>query len=130
MPERRQFCPKGHDTFAVGRDSSYRCLACKRESMASARAARAAEVQAAESARYKAELERMAKARQRERRRTLEAGGPAALELKQMEAWEDGRCGWELSDTEVCMRPTGPWGVWCKTHLKQLEREQERGHGR
>lgn len=43
MTERRQFCPRGHDTFKVGRDSSYRCLRCKRESAAAARDARRAE---------------------------------------------------------------------------------------
>ena len=127
MTERRRYCPRRHDTFAVGRDSSHRCLACKRESMAAARAARAAEARAAESARYKAELDRMVKARERERRRILAAGGEAALELKQLEAHESERCGWELSETEVCMRPAaGPWGVWCRMHCRQLEREQAR----
>src|SRR5688572_21237108 len=29
MPHRRRFCPKGHDTFEVGRDSSCRCRKCK-----------------------------------------------------------------------------------------------------
>ena len=125
MTARRQFCPRGHDTAQCGRDSSYRCLQCKREAMASARAARVAEAAAAEWALRKKELDRMAKARERERRRILAAGGPAALELKQQEAFEDGRCGWELSETEVCLRPGTTWGIWCRRHCRQLEREQE-----
>lgn len=27
---RKQFCPKGHDTFVFGRDSNYRCNACRK----------------------------------------------------------------------------------------------------
>jgi 5-methylcytosine-specific restriction endonuclease McrA len=46
VTERRQFCPKGHDTFEVGRDSSYRCLVCKREAAAAARDVRRAEQEA------------------------------------------------------------------------------------
>ena len=40
MTERRQFCPKGHNTFERGRDASYRCLWCKRESGAASRRVR------------------------------------------------------------------------------------------
>jgi hypothetical protein len=43
MTEKRQFCPQGHDTFEIGRDSSYRCLACKREAGKAASDARRAE---------------------------------------------------------------------------------------
>lgn len=58
MTERRQFCPKGHDTFRVGRDASYGCLACKRESGKVARDRRRAEEQAARYAMQAEHLER------------------------------------------------------------------------
>jgi HNH endonuclease len=61
MTEKRQFCPRGHDTFVIGRDSSYRCLRCKRESAAAAREIRRAEEEAAwraEQAERNAELRR------------------------------------------------------------------------
>ena len=45
MTAKRRYCPKSHDTFEVGRDSSYRCLKCKREAgAAAARVRRAAEL--------------------------------------------------------------------------------------
>ena len=55
MTEKRRYCPKGHDTIATGRDSSYRCLICKRESGRAARDRRRAEEQAAQAA-HQAEL--------------------------------------------------------------------------
>jgi hypothetical protein len=122
---KRQFCPRGHDTFTIGRDSSGRCLRCKREDMATSRYVRLAEAMAAESARIRKEHEKRDRQREAERRRILEKGTPAqVLELKQMDAWEQDRCGWELSETEVCQRRGDPMNSWCTMHLRQLDRER------
>src|SRR5262245_10215978 len=40
MTEPRRYCLRGHDTAECGRDSSYRCLKCKREAGRAARAVR------------------------------------------------------------------------------------------
>lgn len=69
MTERRQFCPKGHDTFECGRDSSYRCLRCKRESAAAARAVRTAEEEAAWRAEQAERNERLRRQWEKTRRR-------------------------------------------------------------
>jgi hypothetical protein len=71
MTEKRQFCPKGHDTFEVGRDSSYRCLACKAESSRAARDARRAEQEAVRWARQLEQNEALGR-QVRERQRQLE----------------------------------------------------------
>jgi hypothetical protein len=69
MTEKRQFCPRNHDTFVVGRDSSYRCLKCKRDA---GQAARDGRVAASEEARRAKQVElneqarRWHKARQRQ----------------------------------------------------------------
>src|SRR5215204_2709249 len=106
MTERRRFCPRGHDTFEVGRDSSYRCLVCKRESAIASAARRNAE--AAAAATEQRERERAEADRRREReeerayQRAIKAGGRVAAEAKWWRASEEtaiaGRydlCQWE-----------------------------------
>jgi hypothetical protein len=44
---KRQYCPRGHDTFVEGRDASYRCVRCKRDDGKAAYAARRDEEEAA-----------------------------------------------------------------------------------
>lgn len=34
MTKKKQFCPRGHDTFQAGRDASKRCIQCKAEDAA------------------------------------------------------------------------------------------------
>lgn len=75
MAERRQFCPKGHDTFVFGRDSSYRCLECKREDAAAARAAWKAQSEAERSAQLRRHYADLDRRRRRERARMIKAGG-------------------------------------------------------
>jgi hypothetical protein len=118
MTQRRQYCPHGHDTFLVGRDSSYRCLECKRLDSWQARAARVAEAQAiraAELKRTRAEAERR---RKRERDRALAAGGDEAAEVRWQELWSQslqrggpGLCQWPLEKRPSrCMYPAGRIG--------------------
>jgi hypothetical protein len=71
MTEKRQYCPKGHDTFAVGRDSSYRCLKCKREAGQAARDVRRAEEDAAQWARQ-VEINKELRRQHKERKRQIE----------------------------------------------------------
>jgi hypothetical protein len=52
MPPRRRFCPKGHDTFEVGRDSSHRCRRCKLDAKTATRK------RASEARRHEAEVPR------------------------------------------------------------------------
>jgi hypothetical protein len=85
MTERRQFCPRGHDTFVVGRDASYRCIRCKRDDGNKARDARKAEMAAARHAEFEARQAEEARQYQRVRARILKAGGPAARQF----LWEE-----------------------------------------
>jgi hypothetical protein len=75
MTERRQFCPRGHDTFVVGRDSSYRCLVCKREAGQAARNARKAEEDEARWAKQ-LEINEQLRRHHRERQRQLARSKP------------------------------------------------------
>jgi hypothetical protein len=102
MTPRRRLCPKGHDTFETGRDSSYRCKRCKYEAKAAIRkratearrreaeaiaAERAAEAAAQEKAAREREARRQRQAQRRrdeEYRRALEAGGVVAANAR----WE------------------------------------------
>jgi hypothetical protein len=134
VTERRQFCPQGHDTFVVGRDSSYRCLECKRLDSQASRAAREASAQAARTAelvRGQAEADRR---RAHERELALAAGGTVAREARWLELWDQtlegtgsryGLCQWPQSDDRPggCMRRTQ--GVYCAKHNRQLERGTE-----
>ena len=140
MTERRRFCPRGHDTFEVGRDSSYRCLVCKRESAIASAARRNAE--AATAATEQRERERAEADRRREReeerayQRAIKAGGRVTAEARWWRASNetaiDGRfdlCQWsEEMDgeyTHVCFNRTRG-DVYCSKHNRQLEREIER----
>jgi DNA-directed RNA polymerase subunit M/transcription elongation factor TFIIS len=152
MTRRRRFCPNGHDTFEVGRDSSYRCKRCKYEAKAVTRkratdarrreaeaiaAERAAVVAAEEKAAREQEARREREAQRRreaEYRQALEAGGDTAAEAR----WErlsdelldsEGRydlCQWPLENGRygACTRRTA--GVYCWVHNRQLDRESER----
>jgi hypothetical protein len=119
MTAKRQFCPRGHDTFAGGRDSSYRCIRCKRDAARDARDARKAEEDAARHAEMVAHQEAMAKREAAQRKRILRAGGPAAKELLWHEAFVRSRSGLcqeaqENGHPGACMRPTQD--VYCKRH--------------
>ena len=133
MTERRQFCPRGHDTFLVGRDSSYRCLQCKRESMADARQARLDEewaIRAAERAAIRAAEEKL---REAERARIIAAGGLVARELRWNERWvrtlqttETSLCQWPQPNNRPggCFQRTTDGDVYCDRHNDQLDAEQ------
>ncbi len=129
MTERRQFCPRGHDTALVGRDSSYRCLACKREAMNAARAAREAEARAARNEEIARQITEADRARERERARILKAGGPVAREQRWEDTWHRRAgdvCQW--SDDEgyhICTRRLNPDGdmVYCPRHSAMTEPE-------
>jgi hypothetical protein len=133
MTQRRQFCPHGHDTFLVGRDSSYRCLECKRLDSWQARAARVAEAQAVRAAELKRNRAEAERRRKRERDRALAAGGDAAAEARWQELWSDtlgrtgyGLCQWSLENGRpgACTRVVKEDGqVYCGVHNRQLERE-------
>jgi hypothetical protein len=130
MTEKRRYCPQGHDTFRFGRDSSYRCLECKRIDSKQSRAARYAEAQAIRSAEIKrvnAEAERQ---RKREYERAIAAGGDAAAEARWEKLWSDtlsrtrwSLCQWPLENDHpgACTRRTED--VYCYAHNRQLERE-------
>jgi hypothetical protein len=86
---KRQLCPRGHDTFAIARDPSGRCLRCKRDDLATSRSARLAEAWAAQSARIRKEQDRRDRERAREGERVLKAGGEPALSLTLEEAGQE-----------------------------------------
>jgi hypothetical protein len=129
VTEKRQFCPLGHDTFLFGRDSSYRCLECKRLAMAQARAARLAaedEIRRAELRRREAEMDHE---REAQRQRNLAAGGSVAREQRWQDAYsrrEGDICQWQgESGPHLCMRRLDLDGdlVYCPKHCAQLERQ-------
>jgi hypothetical protein len=155
MTQRRRFCPKGHDTVEVGRDSSYRCKRCKYEAKAASRKratearrreaeAIAAERVAAAAAKEKAAREQEARReREAQRRRedeylrALEAGGDVAAEARWErlydEALDSGRhglCQWALDNGQpgACTRRTA--SVYCWGHSRQLDRETAARHRR
>jgi hypothetical protein len=135
MTERRQFCPKGHDTFVVGRDSSYRCKRCKLDAGNEARWARereAADVRRAEMVRQQDEA---TKRRAAEKKRILKAGGVKAQSL--MESESGGRCSWATGEVQItadppvlegkpgiCGRPYEHVGPYCRKHNRLLEQRQ------
>jgi 5-methylcytosine-specific restriction enzyme A len=132
VTERRRFCPKGHDTFEVGRDSSYRCLVCKREQAIASRTRRNEEAAAAahaerERERAEADLRRQ-REQERQYQRAIKAGGHMAAEAKWWRASDSGDlCQWEDEIegeyTHVCYRRTA--SVYCWRHSRQLQRETE-----
>ncbi len=124
MTEKRQFCPKGHDTFKEGRDSSYRCIRCKREASRAARTAREAETYAARRAELEARQAEADKRYAATRRRVLKAGGPAAKQFLWEEvAAEKGLCQWTTEDGwRYCMsKAKGIGYIYCARHERVLE---------
>jgi hypothetical protein len=139
MSERKRPCIRGHDTFLIGRDSSHRCLACKREAMYKARKAREAEeaaVRHAEREAMRAEEEQLRKA---ERARIIAAGGPDAKGLRwderfrrTLQTTEVGLCQWAQPNGRPggCFQRTELDGdlVYCAKHSRQLEIEAASSH--
>jgi hypothetical protein len=135
MTEKRQFCPLGHDTFVFGRDSSYRCLECKRLAMAEARAARRAAEEAERRAEREAARAEYAREREAERQRNLAAGGWNAREQRWEDTWKRRECDvcqWQdNAGHHLCTRRLDPEGdlFYCAKHIAQLEgRWQPRVH--
>jgi hypothetical protein len=133
MTRKRQFCPRGHDTFRFGRDPGHRCLRCRAEdaeALLALAVAEAAEWEA-ERRRRQAEAERR---REREYQRAIEAGGDTAAEARWQRLYDQvsdegryGLCQWALDSGEpgACTRRTRS-DVYCSTHNRQLERDLER----
>jgi hypothetical protein len=71
---KKQFCPRGHDTFEVGRDSSYRCVRCKRDDGKAAYAARRDQEDAARRAEWAKHREWLRRQNEAWRRRTGRGG--------------------------------------------------------
>jgi hypothetical protein len=152
MTGRRRYCLRGHDTDAAGRDSSGRCLVCKREAMWAARtpareaaaaargqrqAAREAELERLERERIEERRRRQAEAdrrREREFQRAIEAGGDVAanarwerLYAQTVDAGRYSLCQWPLDSGEpgACTRRTTV-DPFCSHHYRQVDREVER----
>jgi hypothetical protein len=152
VTERRRFCrPKNHDTTILGRDSSGRCLACKREAGRAARWLQIATdrgLREAERHRKQEEeqtaLEAESRRRQEELERRREARYQAAIGRGGVDAamarWDRadrealektggryGLCQWE-DEVEgrymgrVCYRRTAD--VYCRSHDRQLKLEE------
>ncbi len=152
MTARRQFCPRGHDTFVVGRDSSYRCLQCKREAARGDRYLRIAEDRGIREAERRRREEEAQAAQEAERRRRVEERERRQEEKYQaaikrggydaaMARWDracseslqndgDGLCQWEDDDAEgrsmgrLCYRPPDESNVYCAHHNRVLEKRQ------
>ena len=137
MTERRQFCPRGHDTFQTGRTAgNKKCLACMAEDVA----AKDAEVEAA-AAEAQAEFERrreeIDRRLEREYQAAIKRGGYDAVMARWDRAYSEtiektgyGLCQWEDEvDGEFmgreCYRRTRD-DIYCWRHNKQLERESAR----
>jgi hypothetical protein len=133
MTKKRQFCPKGHDTFQAGRDASKRCLQCKAEDAA----AKDALVEQAASERQAAFERRQAEGdrrREQEYQVAIKRGGYDAAMARWNKAYGEtngryGLCQWEdevdgESIGRMCYRRTTD--VYCHVHNRQLERESER----
>jgi hypothetical protein len=127
VTERKRLCVRGHDTFVFGRDSSYRCLECKRLDAQAARAAREAAAKAArtsELVRARTEADRR---RAHDRKVALAAGGTVAREVGWQELWDQtgGLCQWPQDDDRPggCTNRTA--NVCCAKHNRQLDRDSE-----
>jgi hypothetical protein len=130
MTEKRQYCPRGHDTLIFGRDSSYRCIQCKREASAEACAARLAAEEAERRAERETARAEYAREREAERQRNLAAGGLAAREQRWQDAFsrrEGDICQWQdFEGHHLCTRKLDLDGdlVYCPKHCAQLERQR------
>jgi hypothetical protein len=140
MTKKRQFCPQGHETFQFGRDSSYRCLECKRLDSQNARAAREAEGAAIRHAEREAMRAEEARLRKAERARIIAAGGPDAKELRWNERFrrtlqttEVSLCQWSQSNGRPggCFQRTELDGdtVYCRKHNEELAKHQAEYRG-
>jgi hypothetical protein len=129
LTKKKQFCPRGHDTFKIGRDASKRCLRCKAED-AAARDALVEQARAEARSRLEriqAEAERR---REQEYRRAIAAGGDTAAEAEWQRLYDEtldktefGLCQWALENGQpgACTRRTA--NVYCAVHDRQLDRE-------
>jgi hypothetical protein len=126
MTERRQYCPKGHDTFECGRDSSYRCLRCKRESGAAARRARRdAEMAVRDAERLRQEEEAAAADAVRDvvtNLPRLMPREPVERARRRGVAFGVHLCEWPPDG--ACDRRT--YRIYCHRHMRQAEREAVR----
>jgi hypothetical protein len=150
VTERRRFCrPKNHDTTILGRDSSGRCLACKREAGRAARWAQIAEdrgireaerhrrqeeEQAAQDAEFRRRQEEIARRQEHKYQAAIRRGGVDAAmarwdraDRESLERTGRGLCQWEDEVEErymgrTCYRRTSDADVYCATHNRQLRR--------
>jgi hypothetical protein len=134
MTKKRQFCPRGHDTFQGGRDAGHRCLQCRREdaeAVAATQAAAAAEREAERQRRW----DEIDARHEREYQRAIATGGDVAATARWQRLYDEtldateskwGLCQWALEDGEpgACTRRTAD--VYCWVHNRQLERESEK----
>jgi hypothetical protein len=121
VTERKRFCVRGHDTFEVGRDSSYRCLRCKAESGAAARRVRKAAEDAVRDAERLRQAEESAAAdarpvlpflgpiQQLERRIRLGVGPDVHV------------CEWRDGLPDACTNRT--IYIFCGRHMNQAKRD-------
>jgi hypothetical protein len=137
MTKKKQFCPRGHDTFQVGRDTSKRCLQCKAED-AAARAALVEQAIAERQGAFERRQEEADRRREQEYQAAIKRGGYDAVMARWDKAYDEtnaayggryGMCQWEdevdgESIGRMCYRRTT--GVYCHMHDRQLEREIER----
>lgn len=133
MTKLKQFCPRGHDTFLNGRDSSHRCRVCKREQMWEASRAREAEewaIRHAEREAFRAEEEKLRKA---ERALIIAAGGRPAREARWQERYSrslqndgPGLCQWseETGRPGDCFLEAGEYSIYCDKHDRELDKQQ------
>ena len=126
MTERLQFCPKGHGTFECGRDSSYRCLKCKREASAAARRVRRdAEIVIRDAERLRLEEEAAASDAIRNIAATLPHLGPREqVERARRFGVEPGVHVCEWPPDGACDRRTGM--IFCGPHMRQAKRDAAR----
>ena len=133
MTKKKQFCPRGHDTFQAGRDASKRCLRCKAEDAAagSALVEQALAERQAAFERQRAEADRR---REQEYQAAIKRSGYDAAMARWDKAYHEtngryGLCQWEdevdgESMGRMCYRRTTD--VYCHVHNRQLEGESER----
>jgi hypothetical protein len=137
MTKRRQFCPRGHDTFQIGRDASKKCLQCKAEA-AAAKAALQEQARAESRARFERTQAEADRRREQEYQQAIKGGGDVAAEARWQRLCDEtlektgsrfGLCQWQDERQDgyaprTCTRRTGD--VFCHVHNRELDRESER----
>jgi hypothetical protein len=119
--------------FILGRDSSNRCIACKRVAMRDAYDRRVSEERAADAAIREAEHRRERAAHELPQERAyqaaLAAGGEIAANARWKRQFDESRhglCQWAFDESLLpgaCFRrPDGSY-VYCARHNRQLDRE-------